>query len=187
MLNPRLAGRYAKSLIDLAIERDQLDLIYKDMLFLQEVCKISRDFVILLKSPVIKADKKGKILDAITAGKISPVTEAFNKLLLRKSREAFLPEIVSAFIEQYKSFKGIHMVKLTTAQPLSEELQDSIVARIRAVRALPEIELHTEVKDEIIGGFILEVGDHLVDASVSFELNNLKKQFQNNDFIYKIR
>jgi F-type H+-transporting ATPase subunit delta len=187
MLNPRLAGRYAKSLIDLAIERDQLDLIFKDMLFLNEVCKMSRDFVILLKSPVIKSDKKGKILDAITGGRISPVTAAFNNLLLRKNRETFLPEIVTAFIEQYKSYKGIQTVKLTTAIPLSGEIQEGILSKVRSGKSIPEIELHTEVNEEIIGGFILEVGDHLVDASVSFELNNMRKQFQNNDFIYKLR
>jgi F-type H+-transporting ATPase subunit delta len=187
MLNPRLAGRYAKSLMDLAIQEDQLDSIYKDMLFLQGVCNSSRDFVILLKSPVIKADKKGKILDAITAGRINYITEAFNRLLLRKSRETILPEIITAFIEQYKAYKGIHRINLTTAVAISEALQNSIVAKIKSEKSLPEIELHTEAREEIIGGFILEVGDHLVDASVLFELNTIKKQFQNNDFIYKIR
>jgi F-type H+-transporting ATPase subunit delta len=187
MLNPRLAGRYAKSLIDLAIEKDQLAAIYEDMLFLDRICKSSKDFVILLKSPVIKADKKEKILDAITAGKINPITAAFNKLLLRKNRETFLPEIVTAFIQQYKNFKGIQIVKLTTAVALSEGLQESIVDKIKSDKQLTDIELHTEVREEIIGGFILEVGDHLVDASILYELNNIKKQFENNDFIYKIR
>jgi F-type H+-transporting ATPase subunit delta len=187
MLNPRLAGRYAKSLIGLAIEKDQLDGVYQDMLFLQAVCKSSRDFVVLLKSPVIKADKKEKILDAITGGKISAITTAFNKLLLRKSRETFLPEIATAFIQQYKHFKGIHIVRLTTAMPLSGEVQDGIINKIRSEKAMPEIELHTDVREELIGGFILEVGDQLVDASISFDLNNIKKQFQNNDFIFKIR
>jgi F-type H+-transporting ATPase subunit delta len=187
MLNPRLAGRYAKSLIDLAIEKDQLDVIYNDMLFLQEVCKSSKDFVIMLKSPVIKADKKEKILDAIAGGKISPVTAAFNKLLLRKNRETFLPEIVTAFIQQYKTNRGIHFVKLTTAVPISQEMEDRIISKIKSEKSMPEIELHKEVNPEIIGGFILEVDDELVDASVSYELNNMKKQFQNNDFIYKIR
>ena len=187
MLNPRLAGRYAKSLIGLAIEKDQLAAIYEDMLFLDGICKSSKDFVILLKSPVIKADKKEKILDAITRGKINPITAAFNKLLLRKNRETFLPEIITAFIQQYKDFKGIEIVKLTTAVTLSKALQESIVGKIKSDRQLPEIELHTEVREELIGGFILEVGDNLVDASILYELNSIKKQFENNDFIYKIR
>lgn len=61
MPNPRLATRYAKSLIDLSVERGQLDVVYGDMQYLQQVCKASRDFVNLLRSPVIKADKKQAI------------------------------------------------------------------------------------------------------------------------------
>jgi F-type H+-transporting ATPase subunit delta len=76
MLNPRLAARYAKSLIDLALEKDQLENVYNDMQYLQAVCKQSREFVGLLKSPVIKADKKDTILKSITAGKVGELTAA---------------------------------------------------------------------------------------------------------------
>ncbi len=87
MLNPRLAGRYAKSLIDLAVERNQLEEAYKDMQYIQAVCKASREFVVLLKSPVIPAEKKNNALTAVTKGKISELTAAFNKLLISKNRE----------------------------------------------------------------------------------------------------
>src|ERR1044072_9495658 len=114
MLNPRLAGRYAKSLIDLAVERNELEAVYADMKYLQAVCKQSRDFVSLLKSPVISIDRKSKAITAVTKGNISELTAAFNQLLINKNREAFLPEIVEAFIDQYNEIKGIHKVKLTT-------------------------------------------------------------------------
>ncbi len=187
MQNPRLAGRYAKSLIDLAIEKNQLDAIYADMLFLQSVCRNSRDFVNLLKSPIIKADKKDKILEAVTGNRIGPITAAFNKLLISKGREIYLPEIIEAFIEQYKQYKGIHTVQLTTAVPVSEELKKEIIDRIKSGASMQQIELNTVVKEEIIGGFVLEVGDQLVDASIAYDLNNVRQQFRNNDFIYKIR
>lgn len=186
MPNPRLAGRYAKSLIDLAIEKNQLDAVYNDMLQLQAACKGSRELVSLLKSPIIKADKKGKILDAI-ASQITVITASFNNLLLRKGREAYLPEIIDAFIDQYKIFKGIHTAKLTTAVAVSEELKNQILEKIRTDKDVQQVELNTIVDEALIGGFVLEVGDQLVDASVAYDLNNIKKQFQNNDFIYKIR
>jgi len=187
MPNPRLAARYAKSLIDLSIEKGQLDAVYSDMQYLQVICKSSREFVNLLKSPVIKSDVKGKILTALTEGKIGAITAGFNKLLLTKNRETYLPEIANAFIDQYKVHKDIHTVKLTTAAPISEELKKSILEKIGTDTKWKNIELNTEVKEELIGGFILEMGDNLVDASVSFDLHNIRKQFRNNDFIYKIR
>ena len=187
MPNPRLAGRYAKSLIDLALEKGQLEEVYHDMLFLQQAFQNSKELVIMIKSPVIKADRKDKVLDAIMAGKTSVITSTFTKLLLRKGREFFLPEIITAFIDQYKEYKGIHTVKLTTAIPVSEELKKSIVDKIKADRHLKDIELVTAVDESLIGGFVLEVGDELVDGSIAFDLKSIKKQFQNNDFIYKIR
>jgi F-type H+-transporting ATPase subunit delta len=185
--NPRLAARYAKSILDLAIEKDQLEAVYNDMLFLQAAFKSSRELVVLLKSPVVKADKKDKILDAIGDGRISVITATFNKLLVRKNRESYLPEIVTAFIDQYKVHKGIRVAKLTTATPVSDDLKESILLKVRAGQQIQQIELHTEVDEALIGGFVLELGDQLVDASVAYELKNIRKQFENNDFIYKIR
>jgi len=187
MPNPRLAARYAKSLIDLSQEKGQLDAVHNDMLFLQDAIKGSRELANLLKSPIISPDKKDKILEAITAGKVSAITATFNKLLLSKGRESYLPEIVNAFIDQYKALKGIQTVKLTTAVPVSEELKQALVAKLKADRGLQNIELVTAVDDSLIGGFVLEIGDELVDGSVAFDLREIKKQFQNNDFIYKIR
>jgi len=157
------------------------------MLFLQQAFRSSKELVVMIKSPVIKADKKEKVLAAITAGKVSVITSTFYELLLRKGREFFLPEIITAFIDQYKAYKGIHTVKLTTAVPVSEELKQQLLAKLKAERGLDKVELVTAVDDSLIGGFVLEIGDELVDGSIAFDLRNIKKQFQNNDFIYKIR
>ena len=71
MQNPRLAHRYAKSLIDLSVEKGQLENVYADMKYLQAVCKSSSEFVNLLRSPIVNADKKQAVLDAVCKGKIS--------------------------------------------------------------------------------------------------------------------
>jgi F-type H+-transporting ATPase subunit delta len=187
MQNPRLAGRYAKSLLDLAVERNELETVHDDILFLQQVSKNSREFVSLMKSPVIEPAKKEKVFTAVTAGRISELTAAFHRLLITKGREANLTEIINAFITQYNKKKGIQIIKLTTPAPISEELKQQIVEKIKSQTQFTNIELKTEVKEDLIGGFVLEMGDSLVDASISYDLRAIKKQFLNNDFIYKIR
>lgn len=187
MLNPRLASRYAKSLIGLSIEKGHLDTVFNDMQFLLALAKGNRDFVNLLKSPIVTPDKKQAILDAVTKGKLSELTASFNKLLIRKGREANLPEIAQSFIDQYKEYKQIYTVKLTTASPVSEELKQEIVNKVKSQSDMKNIELTATVDESLIGGFVLEVGDRLVDASIAYDLNAIKKQFLNNDFIYKIR
>jgi F-type H+-transporting ATPase subunit delta len=187
MPNPRLATRYAKSLIGLAIEKGLLENVYADMLWLQQVCKQNKDFISLLKSPIIKADKKDKILSAVTAGNVSDLTAAFNKLLVSKGRESNLPEIITAFVSQYKEYKNIHTVKLTTAGPISDSLRTAFIDQIKKTAGFQNIELDEKVDASLIGGFVLQIGDKLVDASVIYDLRNIARQFENNDFIYKIR
>jgi F-type H+-transporting ATPase subunit delta len=187
MQNPRIAGRYAKSLIGLAIERNELDRVYSDMLYLQSVLKQSKDFGVILRSPVITPDKKNAILEVVTKDKVSEMTAGFNRLLVLKGREGYLPEIITAFVDQYKVLREIFVVTLTTATPASEELKQTIIDKVKETTSKQNIELKTEVKEEIIGGFVLQMGDTLVDASISYDLNAIKQQFLNNDFLYNIR
>lgn len=187
MPNPRLATRYAKSLIDLSTEKGQLEEVYKDMEYLQALCKGSREFVNLLRSPIIKADKKQAVLDAVTKNNVGALTTAFNKLLVNKGREGDLPEIVNALIEQYNKRNGIHKVRLTTAVPVSDDLKNAIVARLKKDAALENIELETKTNESLIGGFVLDFNNNLVDASVLRDLKDIKKQFLGNVYVQSIR
>ncbi|HMO62078.1 MAG TPA: ATP synthase F1 subunit delta [Ferruginibacter sp.] len=187
MQNPRLAGRYAKSLLDLASEMNQVDVICADMKLLQRICASNADFKALLRSPVIKPGTKEKIVSSIITGKVNSTTAAFINLLIRKGREGNLPEIADAFIEQFNKLRDIHKLKLTTAVPVSDELQTIIVDKTKAATGLKNIEVEAAVKEELIGGFTLELEGTLVDASILRDLKDIKKQFMDNAYIHKIR
>ncbi|HEX3025074.1 MAG TPA: ATP synthase F1 subunit delta [Chitinophagaceae bacterium] len=186
MPNPRLAGRYAKSLIDLSIEKDQLEVVYADMKFLQAVCKGSSEFVNLLRSPIIQVDKKKTIINAVTKGRVSEMTNLFNRLLVVKNREGDLPEVVDAFIDQYNEIKDIHKIKITTAIALSDELKNSIASKVKTAYNFGSIEIESKVDEDLIGGFILEFNNNLVDTSIQRDLKDIKKQFSKNIFVKTI-
>lgn len=187
MPNPRLATRYAKSLIGLAQERGELEMVYKDMLFLQSICKSNRDFVNLLRSPVIQAAKKEAIITAITKDRISGLTTAFTKLLTDKGREEDLPEIIGAFVTQYNTINGIEKIKLITAVPVSEEVKNDIVNKVKTSTGFDKVEVEATVNENLIGGFVLEYNNNLIDTSVLRDLKDIKKQFQQNVYIHNIR
>ena len=188
MPNPRLAHRYAKSLIDLSVEKNQLEIVYADMKYLRSVCKASKEFAVLLQSPIITADKKSRIFEVVgNAGKVGELTTAFSKLLINKGREGELPEIADAFISQYNAMKGIHKVKLTTAVELSEELKQSISDKAAKEGGLGNVELETKVDESLIGGFVLEFNNNLVDASIARDLRDIKKQFAKNVYVPSLR
>ncbi|MEO7767961.1 MAG: ATP synthase F1 subunit delta [Ferruginibacter sp.] len=187
MNNPRLATRYAKSIIDLAVEQNQLDAVCNDMKFILRVCKSNPDFVSLLRSPIIKPSAKGKIIESITKERVSALTTAFIKLLVVKTRELNLPEIAEAFVDQYNAINNIHKVKITTAVQMSEALKTAVLAKVIPDMTIGSIQLETAVDEKLIGGFILETEGKSIDTSILRELNEVRKQFLNNDYLHKLR
>ena len=184
MNNPRLAGRYAKSLIDLSTELNQVDDVYADMKFMQ---RTNRDFVALLRSPVVKPGTKEKIIESITTGRVNETTGAFVRLLVRKGRETNLPEIADAFVEQFNKIRNIRQLRITTAVPIGDALKNSIVDKVKGTTPLQNIEIETVVSEELIGGFVLEIEGTLIDASILRDLKDIQKQFMDNEYIHKLR
>jgi F-type H+-transporting ATPase subunit delta len=187
MVNTRLAGRYAKSLIDLATETNQLESVKEEVDSMLRSIQSSDDFKMLLRSPIIKADKKLAVLTEIGKGRFSTLMASFIRLLVVKGRESVLPEILAGFTEQYNVIKGIHKVKFVTASPISDEMRDELLTKFKQEANIEHIELTTVVEPEIIGGFLLEYDNKLIDASIVRDLRDVKRQFLSNDYLYKIR
>ncbi len=153
------------------------------MLFFDEAIK-NRDLFLLLKSPIINAQKKHTIIKAIFENKIGKTTLAFFDIIIRKGREMFLPEISADFMDQYRVYNKISIIKLTTAVPLNEESLNEIKARLISSHVtLDKLEIIQKVNPKIIGGFMIEVGDKLYDASISHKLEQLKKEFTANQYV----
>jgi F-type H+-transporting ATPase subunit delta len=180
MADSRIASRYAKALLDLGIEQNNLMDLFNDMSVIKEALS-NRDFNLFVKSPIIKADKKQSVFRVIFGENINKTTLAFFDILTRKSREIYFPEIVSSFIDQYKKFNKITEVKLTTATPLGQSAIDSINKVLLESSVTDEkVEIETAVDADLIGGFVIELGDKLYDASVAHQLEQVKKTFLNN-------
>lgn len=172
----RIAARYAKSLIDLAQDQDKLDRVLEDVQHFRESVKV-RELFLLLKSPIVKAGKKKQIFEVLFAGSYDPLSYNFLKIILRKGREAYLPEISEQFIEQYNDIRKISTLQLVTAKSLDEDHLDAIREQIRkSGLTYPNIQLETAVNEELIGGFVLKMGDKLYDASIAYQLEQLRNK-----------
>jgi F-type H+-transporting ATPase subunit delta len=179
----RIATRYAKSLIDLAVEQGKLEQVSADMNTLSAAVK-NRDLYLFLKSPIIHADKKNAALDALFKGKIDSLTLAYLNLLVNKGREPYLPEIAAEFIAQYKTLKKITTVTVTSAEPLSEAVLNALKAKLLASDITSEnLDVVTRVDPELLGGFVLEFDNKRYDASVAHKLDELRAQFSKNLFV----
>ena len=182
----RIANRYAKSLIDLAKEKGKIDRVLEDVESFNKVCE-NRDFKLMLKSPIVNADKKQKVFDQLFTGKYDDMTLAFLNILLKKGRESLLAEIGKEFVSQYKVINHVSSVKLTTATKLSDDAITTIRQKLLDSNTTDQkVELETVVDPELIGGFMIEFEDKLYDASVAHKLGLLKKEFKDNLYISQI-
>lgn len=182
MVETRIGKRYAKAIISLAIELGKVDEVYEDFLLFQDVCDNSREFVLMLQSPLIGFDVKQKIIDKIFSGKISETTEKYIRLIVRKHREQFLPNVADAYIELYYLHQNWTNAYLVSSHPVPQADKDKMV-EIMETSLNTKIILHESIEKELIGGFKLTVGDKQFDATILTALNKLKRNFDNGTHI----
>ncbi len=179
----RISARYAKSLLDLARERNELDSVKADVDYVAKALK-SRDLGLFLKSPIINSGKKLSIFKTLFEGKVSNTSMAFFEIIIKKGREMYLPEIIQDFINQYKVLNKISTVTITTATPLTAEALDDIKAKLLASDiTMDKLDVNTKVDASLIGGFVVEIGDKLYDASVAHKLEQVRKEFADNQYV----
>jgi F-type H+-transporting ATPase subunit delta len=180
-----LATRYAKSLIQLVNDQGKLEQVYKDIKDVNGIFESSRDLKLMFKSPIIPADKKLNVVKQLFEGKIDSVLYQFMVLVIKKGREAYLNEITESFIIQYNLIKNITPVKITSAVKLDRNIVDGMIASLKAKEKLGQVELTEEIDPKMIGGFMLQYDDKMIDSSVSRRLASLKGVIEDDTFIKK--
>ncbi len=176
MKETKVANRYAKSLITKAGSEDELDRLAKDMRTIIELVEQYRELRSMLKSPVIRKEKKISVLEQILAEKVGPEAIDMVKMICRKGRENFLRSIAKAYIDQYKVKKNILTAEVTSSFELSNELRQLVLETVRKEEE-QEVDLIEKVDPDIIGGIILKVGDQQYDGSVLKQFRGLRAQF----------
>lgn len=183
MAESRVSHRYAKSLIDLALEKGQLEQVSEDMRLVLETIRANHELSVVLRSPVIKTDKKQIIMKALFGGKIGVITTEFIDIITRKRREGELEGIADAFVAQYRKHKQILTAVITTAQGLDEKLRAQVLEIVKKSAAGNSVELIEKTNKELLGGFIIRIGDKQVDASVIRQIRNLERSFSENPYV----
>lgn len=175
MSDIRIASRYAKSLIDLSVEHNKLEKTVQDINDLLGTVASSRELMSMLKSPVIRGDKKAVVLEKVFAAGFDPLTSLFVKTIVKKGREAYLVQIAEEFLNQYNELKNITTATVTTAVPVDEATLSAIRAHIES-ETHKTVQITARVDPKIIGGLVIKMQDNLYDASIAKKLNSIKKE-----------
>jgi F-type H+-transporting ATPase subunit delta len=174
MNSTKAASRYAKALLELAIEQGNLEKVAADMAYMHKVCSEEKEFVILLNSPIIKSDKKISIFNSLF-GDFDRLSSMFIDLIAKNRREYMLGDIAASFDAQLKVHKGIVPVTLISAKALNAKTKDMIMEKISA-SVKGKLEVNEEIDESLIGGFIVRMDDKQIDASIATQFKNLKQR-----------
>ncbi len=169
----RAASRYAKSLLELSREQGVLENTYEDMVLIDNTIDANRDLALLLKSPIITHDMKHNVMKGIFENKVNKLTMDFIELVGKKGRESILYAITKEFKREYRKLKKVELVTVTTTFQLDAALRNQIKDIAREITS-NEPELKEEVDKEIIGGFVLNLGDKRIDSSIKSKLRKIK-------------
>lgn len=179
MLTSKVAKRYAQGLLDFTNESGQTATVFSEMKDVAKIMSESKDLNKFFMTPYIDAKKKIEVANEIFKG-LSLSSQNLIRLVIKQGRENQLKNIAQEYINKVEDINGIQRVVLTTATQLSNANIEEILKSSNMVNVSSNFDLKVNIKPEILGGYILRVGDQQVDASVKTKLNQVKKDFQLN-------
>jgi len=180
MNDSKISVRYSRALFQSALEKKILDKVYKDMAYIAEFCKV-RDVRDFLNNPVIRPTNKRKIMHNLLGKELDKLTLSFIDMVIKNSREAFLPSITRVFMSDTMKYKGITETILTTAVKTDDKIKKQ-VSELIASSFDTRVELKEIIDKDILGGFILRIDDKLIDASIRNKLHKIEKELKSRAF-----
>lgn len=172
----KLAKRYAKALFDDVLAKGVLEAVNDDMKLIGQTVDSSKELRVFLKSPIIKAAKKTSALKQIFGDKISAESFSLILLLIEKNREGYLDEIAAFFNKFYNDHHHILEVKITTATALDAATEQLVKKVILSKVGDKKLVIQSTIDKDIIGGFIVDLGNKVYDASVRNKLSNIANE-----------
>ncbi|MCX2718574.1 ATP synthase F1 subunit delta [Lentiprolixibacter aurantiacus] len=177
MSDSRAAVRYAKAILDLAIDKKADADLENDMRLVVSTIQENGELKDVLGSPVISGEVKKSILSGVFKD-IHELGHGLIELLIDKKRISLLSEVAAQYVRLHEEFKGERVAYVTTAVPLNKSLQDRLLQQVEKITG-DKVTLENQVDENVLGGFVLRVGDLQYNASIANKLEKLKREFTN--------
>ncbi len=171
-----VAARYAKSLLDLAKEKGIAETMYTDMTFVKQTLAQNRQLALILKNPIVRAEKKNAVMKAVFATRLNALTMSFFQIIANKNREAIIDAVADQYVSQYEKLQGVERATIITTMPLTDSLRAQFKAIVMKSSVAKSVILEEKIDANLIGGYVLRVGDRQIDGSIRSQLNDIRLQ-----------
>ena len=170
-----ISKTYGEALFELAVEEEKTDAMLEEIEGIKQILLENQDYLKFLNHPRISVEEKVATTENIFLGKIDKQLIGFLGIIINKGRCDNLMEILQYFLDRVKEFKGIGVAYVTTPYELKEDKKEAICKKLLATTSYKEMEMHYNVKEELLGGMQIRIGDRVVDSSIQTKLNQLQK------------
>jgi len=171
------AKRYANGLLQVGLEMCQLEALRSDMQFIRDAVESVPMLQKILKSPIVKEDKKLAIIQEVLRGKVTDMTIKLVHILAKKNRFGLLYAVAISFQEVYNHHAGIMEITISTAYELDKEQVESMVKAMEKTTG-KSIQYTIKTDKNLIGGVAIKYGDTVIDGSVRNKLERLTELLQ---------
>lgn len=177
MTGTRAAIRYAKAILEVSNAKGNAAVVSIDMATIAQAISESKELKSFLTNPIIKGSVKLSALLEVFAS-ANEDTKSLFEVLLQNKRFDILEAITLQFKKLYDEMNGVQVAYVTTATALTPVMEAQVLAKIKELSA-KEVTLVNKVNPEIIGGFIIRIGDIQYNGSIADKLSQLKREFTN--------
>lgn len=174
MKNVRVARRYAMALMAAAEQQKNIDATAKDLERIGQILRDSKELRLLVASPVVSPAKKRAVFNELLATRVGNETLRFINLLISKSREAVLPDLIGQFNELHDEKLGVVNVSVRTAVELNYVQEKDLKAQLERMTG-KKVRLQAMIDKTIKGGLVIRIADTVLDASVSHQLDRMRE------------
>ncbi len=169
-----VAGRYARSLFELAEETGAISATENDLGRFEALLEGSDDLRRLIESPVFSSDEQLKAITAVLDGaKIGGLVGNFLRVVAQNRRLFAIPQMIRAFREIAADARGEATADVTAAHALSADQERALQAALKEVVG-KDVTLKVTVDPSLLGGLVVRVGSRQIDTSLKTKLNSLK-------------
>ncbi|PYQ42026.1 MAG: ATP synthase F1 subunit delta [Acidobacteria bacterium] len=169
------ARRYARALLDVALEKGDADL-RPDLEDLGQLYADNAQLRTMLLHPGVPAEKKTAVIAALLEGRPSELLQRLVGLLVQRDRVELLPLVAKAYVRQWNTSKGIVAAEAVSARELDETEARAVSAAAARATGGKQIDLRRRVDASLVGGLLLRMEGRVYDGSVRSRLRALRER-----------
>ena len=174
------ATRYAKALLDVAIQESDPSIVEQDLTSVARAMAESAELRRALTSPGIPQQIRVNVAAALTSkiGAQAPVAKLM-KMLADRGRLDLVPTMAEVYSERLRAHRNIVRATVTSAAALTDERKDQLAVSLSAMTG-KQVQVETAVDPSIIGGLVTRIGSTVYDGSIRTQLTKMRQQLVEN-------